>query len=107
MPKGTTTRSPRFRFGDLRADLLHDAHRLVTEDVALVHEHAQHLVEMQVGAADGCRGDPHYGVVGRFDAGIRNAVDADVAPTMPGDSFHDSDATSPVSRAVDVNRLAF
>ena len=38
--------------GDLGADLLDDAHRLVAEDVALVHERAQHLVEVQVGAAD-------------------------------------------------------
>ena len=39
---------------DLRADLLDDAHRLVAEDVALVHVRAEHLVQVQV-ASRRCR----------------------------------------------------
>ena len=48
MLNGITTRSPGLICGDLRADLLDDAHRLVAEDVALVHKRAEHLVQMQV-----------------------------------------------------------
>jgi hypothetical protein len=36
---------------------LHDAHRLVTEDVAFGHERGEYLVQVQVRAADGGRGD--------------------------------------------------
>jgi len=43
---------PRLDVGDLRADLLHDAHRLVTEDVARLEVHPQHIVKMQIRAAD-------------------------------------------------------
>ena len=54
---GTTTRSPARSSVTLGPDLGHDAHRLVAEDVALVQERPEHLVEVQVGAADAGRGD--------------------------------------------------
>ena len=74
--------------GDLGADLLDDAHRLVAEDVALAHERAEDLVEVQVGAADAGRRDADDRVGRRFDARVRDGVDADVALAVPGDSFH-------------------
>ena len=43
--------------GDLRSDLLDDAHRLVTEHVAGVEVRPEHRVEMEVGAAETGRGD--------------------------------------------------
>ena len=52
MLNGITTRSPDARSVTVGADLLDDAHRLVAEDVARVDERAEHLVEVQVGAAD-------------------------------------------------------
>ena len=74
--------------GDLGADLLDDAHRLVAEDVALAHERAEDLVEVEVGAADAGRRDADDRVGRVLDARIGDGVDADVALPMPGDSFH-------------------
>ena len=54
---GTTTRSPAFELGDARPDLGDHAHRLVAEDVALAEERPEHLVQVQVGAADPGGGD--------------------------------------------------
>jgi hypothetical protein len=42
-----------------RPDLFDNAHRLVAEDVATVEERTENLVEVQVGAADRSRGNPH------------------------------------------------
>ena len=64
--------------GDLGADLLDDAHRLVAEDVALAHERAEDLVEVQVGAADAGRRDADDRVGRVFDARVGDVVDADV-----------------------------
>ena len=44
---------------DGRADLAHDAHRLVADDVARRHERRQRVVEVQVGAAQPGRRDVH------------------------------------------------
>src|SRR3954454_23023713 len=60
----------------------------MTEDVALLHEGAEDLVEVQVRAADGGRRDADDRVVGLLDLGVRDIVDADVALAVPGDSFH-------------------
>ena len=46
---GTTTWSPG-EIRDRRANLFHDAHRLVSEDVSFRHEGRKDLVEVQVGA---------------------------------------------------------
>ncbi len=51
MLNGMTTRSPTSRWGTVGADLLDDPHRLVTDDVAGLHERREHLVEVQVRAA--------------------------------------------------------
>ena len=48
---------PGLDVGDLGADLLDDAHRLVAQDVAGLQVRAEHLVEMQVGPADRGRRD--------------------------------------------------
>ena len=74
--------------GDLRADLLDDPHRLMAEDVALAHERAEDLVEVQVGAADAGRCDAHDRIGRRFDARVRDGVHADVPLAVPRDSFH-------------------
>ena len=69
MLNGMTTRSPGLDVGDLGADLLDDAHRLVAEDVTGREERAEHLVEVQVGAADRGRGDLDDGVGRLLDRG--------------------------------------
>ena len=79
MLNGTTTRSPTRELGDLGADRLDDAHRLVAEDVALVEERAEHLVQVQVRAAEPGRGDPDDRVGRLLDRRVGDRVDADVA----------------------------
>src|SRR5205814_654274 len=60
----------RFDMGHLRADLFHDSHRLVAEDVALVDERPEHLVQMEIRSTDRARRGADHGV-GRFaDGGI-------------------------------------
>jgi hypothetical protein len=72
----------------LGADLLDDPHRLVAEDVARVDEHAEHLVEVEVGAADRGRGDADDRV-GRFpDRRIGHLLDADVALAVERQRLH-------------------
>ena len=88
MLKGITTRSPGLDVLDLAAHLLHHSHGLVAQDVALVDEGAEHLVEVQIGAADAGRGDANDRVRRLLDPRIGNGVDAHVALSMPGDSFH-------------------
>ena len=85
---GTTTRSPTFELGHARPDLGDDAHRLVAEDVALAEERAEHLVEVQVRAADPGGGDldDHVGRV--LDRRVGHGVDADVALAVPGQCPH-------------------
>ncbi len=72
----------------LRADLLDDAHGLVTEDVALVEIRAEHLVEMQVGAADAGRRHADDRVGGFADLGVGDGVHSDVALAVPDDGLH-------------------
>ena len=72
----------------LAAHLLHDAHGLVSEDVSLLHERAERLVQVQVGAADVGGGDPDYRVRGLLDHRIRNRVDANVLRAVPGHCPH-------------------
>ena len=77
--------------GRLRPDFLDDPHRLVTEDVTLVDIRTHHVEQVQVGAADGSRGDPDDRVGGLLDLGLRNVIDADIAGAMPGDRLHAPD----------------
>ena len=88
MLNGITTRSPLARLRDLGADLLDDPHRLVAEDVALAHERAEDLVEVQVGTADAGRRDADDRVGRLLDGRVGDGVDADVALAVPGDSSH-------------------
>ena len=105
MLNGITTRSPRLDVGDLGADLLDDAHRLVAEDVALVHERAEHLVEVQVGAADAARGDADDRVGRLLDRRVGDRVDANVALAVPGDCLHRAPIPAPCSCSDGVERL--
>jgi hypothetical protein len=74
--------------GHRRADGLDDPHRLVAEHVALAEERSEHLVQMQVRAAQPARGDADHGVGGLLDRGIGDVVDAHVALAVPGQGFH-------------------
>jgi hypothetical protein len=73
---------------DARADLLHDAHRLVAEDVALPHERAEGLVEVQVRAAQPAGGDPDDRVVRLLEDRVRDLFHPNVSPTVPSDCLH-------------------
>ncbi|MDB5424419.1 MAG: Alcohol dehydrogenase GroES domain protein, partial [Phenylobacterium sp.] len=53
-----------FPTGYFGADLDDFAHELMAQDVARVHAGNVAVVEVHVGAADGCRGDPDDGVAG-------------------------------------------
>ena len=59
---GTTTRSPTFSRVLSSADLDDLAHELVAEDVALLHGRDVAVVDVQIGSADGGRGDLDDGV---------------------------------------------
>src|SRR5690606_22381899 len=72
----------------LGTDLFHDAHRLVSHDVAGRHERRQRLVEMQVRTADRGRRHPDDGVGRLGDARIRHVVHTDVAFALPGHCLH-------------------
>ena len=73
---------------DLGAHLLDDAHRLVTEHVAGLEERPEHLVEVQVGAAQPGGGDPNDGVRGLLDARVGDLLDPDVLVALPGKCLH-------------------
>ena len=89
MLNGITTRSPRRDVRDVGADLLDDPHRLVAEDVALAHERAEHLVQVQVGAADPGRRDPDDRVGRLLDRRVGDRVDPDVALAVPHHCLHE------------------
>jgi hypothetical protein len=77
-----------FEVVGLAADLLDHAHRLVAEDVAGCHEGAEHLVQMQVRAADvgACHADDR---VGRFlDDRVGHVFDGHLAPGLPRHGSH-------------------
>ena len=88
MVNGTTTRSPFFRFVTPLPTSSTIAHRLVAEDVALLHGRHVAVEEVQVGAADGGGGDPHDGVARVLDLRDRDGVDADVALAVPAECLH-------------------
>ena len=68
---GTTTRSPTRSFVavDAGPDLDDLAHELVAHDVALLHRRHVAVEQVQVGAADRGRGDPHDRVAAVEDPG--------------------------------------
>jgi hypothetical protein len=73
---------------DGAAHLLDAAHRLVPEDVALLHEWREDLVEMPVRSADRRRRDADDRVRRLLDRRIGHRVDADVALPVPGNGLH-------------------
>ena len=83
-----TTRSPTLQRGDLRADRLDDAHRLVAEHVARVQEGASTVYRCRSEPHRPVRGDADDDVGGVLDRGVGDLVDADVADALPGESFH-------------------
>ena len=74
--------------GDLAADLLDDAHGLVAEDVALAHERAERLVQVQVRPTDVGRRDLHDRVGGLLDHRVGDRVHPHVALAVPGHCLH-------------------
>ena len=74
--------------GDSGAYLLDDAHRLVSDNVALVHEGHEDLVKVQVGTADSGGSDADNGVGGFDDLRVGNFLDGHGAFRLPGQGFH-------------------
>ncbi len=74
--------------GDAGAGLLHDAHRLVAQDVARFHVGPEQLVQMQVRAADAGGGDPHDHVRRLLDPWVGDRLHADVPLAVPGQGPH-------------------
>ncbi len=69
-------------------DLHHLAHELVPQDVARLHRRDEAIEEMEIGAADGGRGDFDDGVARIQDLRIGYALDAHVVRCMPYQRFH-------------------
>ena len=74
--------------GDLRAELDHLAHILVTEYVAALHGRLIAVEEMQVGAADRAGGDFDDRVARMLDFGIGHGVNANIAFAVPAKCAH-------------------
>jgi hypothetical protein len=74
--------------GDLRAYLLDYAHRLVTQDITLFEEGGQHLVEVQIRAANIGRRDANYGIGRLLDGGSRDVVYPYIPLAMPRKGLH-------------------
>src|SRR5581483_11989492 len=72
----------------LAADFLDNAHRFVTDDVALFQKRSQYAVKMQIRTADRGGGDAHDRVGGMLDFRIRNIVDAKIFLAVERDCFH-------------------
>ena len=75
--------------GDLCTDLLDDAHRLMAYDVTGGHERAEHLVEVEVRAADRGGGDADDRVGGVLEDGVGHGLDAHAFGALPGHCSHD------------------
>jgi hypothetical protein len=92
MPAGDVERHDdaiaRLDMRHVRADLLDDPHWLVTEDIALLHVHRQHPVEVQIRTADSRRGDPHDRVGRLLDHRIGHLVNAHVFRAVPHNCLH-------------------
>ena len=73
---------------DGRPDLDDLAHRLVAEDVARLHRRHVAVVEVEVGAADGGRGDLDDHVARILDLRVGDGVDPDVALAVPANRPH-------------------
>jgi hypothetical protein len=94
MPAGDLERDhdavPDGELGDLGADLLDDPHRLVAEHGAGLDERAEHLVQVQVGAAQAGRRDADDRVRRLLDHRIRDVLVVHVSLAVPGQCLHGS-----------------
>ena len=70
------------------AALLDDADRLVTEDRSGLHAGKRAADEVQVGAADGARGDADQRIGGLVDLRLADRLEANVADALENDGFH-------------------
>src|SRR5215216_1560298 len=78
----------RLDVGHLRSDFFDYAHRLVTDDVALLKPHPQYLVEVEIRAANRRRSYAHYCVRWLLDLRVRHRVDPYILFTMPRYRLH-------------------
>ena len=97
MLNGITTRSPgaTCSTSEPTSD---DSHRLVSQDVALLHERCEDLVEVQVGAADPARCDPDDDVGGLLDPRVGDIVHPYVSLSVPHHCLHHEPPVSPANR---------
>lgn len=70
------------------ADFLDDADAFVAEHGAGLHAGDRAAHEVQIGAADGGRGDADDGVRGLLDARLGHIAQTDVADAVEHDGFH-------------------
>src|ERR1700748_733375 len=82
---------PHPQIAGLRADLAHNAHRLVTEDVSRFPECAKNFVQVPVRTADVRRCDFDDGIGGLLDLWVGHRFHPYVALAVPGDSLHGND----------------
>ena len=75
--------------------VLDDAHELMAEDIARFGFWNFASVEVQVGAANGCGGDPEDNVVFLLDDWIRDVIDSDVVCAVVGECSHESQLLRP------------
>ena len=62
--------------GDATADVLDNAHELVAENIAAAHRRDETVIEMQIGAANRGRGDPHDRIARGDEGRIGDVFDA-------------------------------
>src|SRR3546814_10123386 len=74
--------------GEVAAHRLHDAHRLVAQDVAGAHERLERLVEVQVGSAEATGGHADDRVGRLLDQRVGIPLAADVALVVPDECLH-------------------
>src|SRR6185295_14334677 len=77
-----------FALIDVGADFFDDAHRLVTEDVAGLHEGDETVDEVEIGAADTCGGEADDRVAAVEDFGIGDVFYLHLIWGAPDCCFH-------------------
>ena len=74
--------------GHSLADLFHDPHELVAQDVAGFHRGDASAIEMQVRSANAGGRDANDRIAGIDQLGVGNAFDANILCSAPTDSLH-------------------
>ena len=72
------------------AGLDHLAHELVAEDIAFLHRRDEAVVQVQIGSADGRRGDANDRIAGVQDLRVGHLPDLEVLLPHPAVRFHRS-----------------